>query len=61
MNKDNILEAIAASFEAQNKLRALSNSELADIVEDELWIKTRGGTRENDILSIVVEKLRQEN
>jgi hypothetical protein len=60
MNSPTILQAIAQSLEEQSKLRALSNSDLAEIVEDELWMKTTGGTRENDILSVVIEKLRQE-
>jgi hypothetical protein len=55
-----VLEAVAHSFEEQSKLRAMSNSDLAEVVEDELWMQTKGGTRENDILSIVIEKLRQE-
>jgi len=54
---DEILRQVAYSIESQKSLRNMTNIQLAQVVEDELFMRTRGGTREHDILSVVIERL----
>jgi hypothetical protein len=46
-------------METVDRLDALTNQQLADVVEDELWVDLPVMTPMSDLLRLVVERLRQ--
>ncbi len=60
MKEREIVERMLASFESQEKLEAMTNAELADVLMNKVWANMELFTPESDLIGAVIDRLRGE-